>query len=110
MATITIDETARFVCVLSFDLSSGNLSTLTREVRRAAEQQAPKKQGFIGCIVMANEEKPQLLVVSVWDSGHAWSAAQYHQEIGRVVSDVVEAAKSYEIQTYETVSLVRPAG
>ena len=56
---------------------------------------------------MVNADKSHLLVVSVWESEHAWGAAQYDQEIGRVVSDAVEAAKSYEIQTYETVTVVR---
>ncbi len=52
-------------------------------------------------------EKAELLVVSVWESQHQWSEAQYDQEIGRVVSDIVETAKSYAIHTYETVSVVR---
>ena len=101
MAAITIDETARFV------LGLGDVSAMVREVKHAVERLAPNKTGFIGSVVMMNGEKPQLLVVSVWESGHAWGAAQYDQEIGRVLSDVVETAKSYEIQTYETVSVVR---
>jgi heme-degrading monooxygenase HmoA len=106
MAAITIDDTARFVSVLSFNLGSGDLSAVSREVQHAAEQRGGHK-GFRGCIVMVNADKSHLLVVSVWESEHAWGAAQYDQEIGRVVSDAVEAAKSYEIQTYETVTVVR---
>jgi heme-degrading monooxygenase HmoA len=107
MAAITIDETARFVSVISFDLGLSEVSAMERQLKHAVEQLAPIKTGFIGSVVMANKEKSQLLVVSVWESGHAWSAAQYDQEIGRVVSDVVETAKSYDIQTYETVAVVR---
>jgi hypothetical protein len=107
MAAITIDETARFVSVISFDLGLGDVSAIVREVKHASERLAPSNTGFIGAVVMMSGEKPQLLVVSVWESGHAWSAAQYDQEIGRVLSDVVETAKSYEIQTYETVAVVR---
>ena len=107
MAAFTIDDTARFVCVLSFNLGSGDASAVLREVKRSVEQRDTNKDGFIGCIVMEDEAKSQLLVVSVWESGHAWSAAQYDQEIGRVVADVVETAKSYEIKTYETVTVVR---
>ena len=107
MAAITIDETARFVSVISFDLGLVDVSAMERELKHAVERLAPNKKGFIGSVVMANGEKSQLLVVSVWESGHAWSAAQYDQEIGRVMSDVVETAKSYEIQTYETVAVVR---
>ena len=107
MAAITIDGTARFVSVLSFNFASSDLPAMSGEVRHAVEQLAPNKQGFIGCVVMANGQKPQLLVVSLWESGHAWSAAQYDQDIGRVVSDVVETATSYEIQTYDSVTVVR---
>ncbi len=107
MAAITIDETARFVSVISFDLGLGDVSAVRREIQHAVEQRVPNKKGFFGSVVMVNGEKSQLLVVSVWESGHAWSEAQYDQEIGRVVSDVVETAHSYEIRTYETVSIVR---
>lgn len=107
MASITIDDTARFVSVLSFNQGAADVSVLAREVQRAIEQRGPKEDGFIGSMVMINEEAPQLLVISVWKSKHAWSAAQYDPEIGRVVSEVVEAARSFEIQTYETVTIVR---
>ena len=83
------------------------MSEVSREVRQAVELRVPNTKGFIGCMVMLNGEKPQLSVVSIWESGHAWSAAQYDQEIGRVVTDVVETAQAYEIQTYETVTVVR---
>jgi len=107
MAAITIDDTTRFVSLLSFELGSEDVDAMVREVRHAIEQQVPNKKGFIGSVVMLNNEKTQLLIVSVWESGHEWSEAQYDQGVGRVVSDIVETAKSYEIQTYETVSVVR---
>ena len=107
MASITIDDTARFVSVLSFNQGSADVALLAREVQRAVEQRGPKEDGFIGSMVMINAEEPQLLVISVWESRNAWSAAQYDPEIGRTVTEVVEAAKSYEIQTYETVTIVR---
>lgn len=107
MPGITIDDTARFVSTISFELASGDVPELSREVQRAVEERAPKEKGFLGCVVMLNKEKPHLLVVSIWESGGAWSEAQYDQEIGQVVTEMVEAAKSYEIQTYETVTVVR---
>ena len=107
MAAITIDDAAKFVCMLTFNLSPGDVPSVMDTVRRAVEQLSPKEKGFIGAVVMVNEEKRQLLVFSIWESGHDWSVAQYDQEVGRAVSEVVETAKSYEIQTYETVSVVR---
>jgi hypothetical protein len=107
MAAITIDDSARFVSVVSFNLASGDVSAMAREVQHAVERRAPHIEGFKGCMVMVNGEKPHLLVVSIWESAHAWGAAQYDQEVGRVVSNVVETAASYDVQTYETVTVVR---
>jgi heme-degrading monooxygenase HmoA len=107
MEAFTIDATARFVSTLSFELGSGDVSALSSEVRRAVEERVPKQKGFIGCVVMASAEKSRLMVVSLWESAHAWSAAQYDLEIGRAVADAVETAASYDVQTYETITVVR---
>lgn len=60
------------------------------------------------CPVMVNAEEARLLVVSVWQSAHEWSGAEYDQEIGKAVAETVEASTSYDIETYETVTVVRP--
>ena len=107
MAAITIDDTARFVCVLSFKLGTGDVAAMSRELQLAVERSSSNKKGFIGCVVMLDSEKSDLSVLSIWESAHAWSEAQYDQEIGRVIADVVGAAKSYSVRTYETIAVVR---
>ena len=107
MAAITIDDSASFASVLSFNFRPGDVSAMAREVQGAVEQRGAEQEGFIGCVVLVNKEQLHLLVLTLWESGHAWGAAQYDREIGRVVSDVVETAKSYDVQTYETVTVVR---
>lgn len=108
MAAVTIDESTRFVCILTFEIGSSDMPTLSREVQSAVEQRVPNEKGFMGSVVMVNAEESRLLVVSVWESAHAWSAAQYEANVGHVVSDVVETAKSYDVQTYQTITVVRP--
>ena len=107
MDAITIDDAAKYVSVLSFHAESEHLQQISHEVQRTVERRAPKKDGFIGCIVMRNAEAKRLLVMSAWENQDAWSKAQYDQEIGRAVADAVEKAKSYEIEIYETVTVVR---
>ena len=107
MAAITIDETARFVSMVALDLGKTDASAAAREVRYAIEERGSSEKGFLGSVVMADRERSRLLVVSLWESDHAWSAAQYDREIGRAVSDAVETASSYDIQTYETLTVVR---
>jgi heme-degrading monooxygenase HmoA len=107
MAAITIDDTTRFVSVLSFTLDSTGASAVSREVQRTIEARGRDETGFIGSVVMMNAEKHRLSIVSIWESEHAWSAAQYDRQIGQAVSDAVEAAKSYDIETYDTLTVVR---
>lgn len=107
MAAITIDDTTKFVCIQSFILKPGDMPAMVHKVQHAVERLDPSRKDFVGSIVMVDAEKARLLVASIWESGHAWSSAQYDQEIGNVLSDVVEAATSHDIETYETVTVVR---
>jgi hypothetical protein len=107
MTVITIDDTARFVSILSFTLDPGGASATASDIRHVVETRTPAHEGFLGSVVMLSNDKSQLIVVSLWVSVHAWSSAQYDHEIGRAISDAVVSAKSYEVKTYETVTLVR---
>lgn len=107
MPALTIDDRARFVSVLSFDLAAGDVFETSRELQRTVERRGPNSSGLIGCVVMVNKEEARLSVVSLWESAHAWGAAQYDKEIGEAFADAVETAKSYDIRTYETVTVVR---
>lgn len=107
MASIRIDETARFVSILSLPLGPDQASETTREVQRIVELRVSKEEGFIGAVVIRGRERSELLVVSVWESAHAWSEAEYDRDIGQTVANIVETIKSYDVQTYETVTVVR---
>lgn len=107
MAAITIDETTRFVCVQSFTLKSDDMPAMTRKIKHAVEERSTQRKGLVGSIVMANDKERRLSVISAWESAHEWSGAEYDRDIGQAVSDVVEAATSYDIETYETVTIVR---
>jgi heme-degrading monooxygenase HmoA len=102
-----IDVKAKFVAVLIFQVNPGDLPGMARGVERTVDRKIHTLNGFIGSVVMSNEEKTQLLVVSLWESRDAWSLAQWDQEIGRTVTDEVETAKSFEVRTYEPITIVR---
>ncbi len=104
---MTIDDTARFVSLLTFTLDPSDEPAVTRELQNAIERREPRQKGFIGSVVMLSADKRQLSVVSIWESDRAWSEAQFDREIGQVVGDAVEAAKSYEVRTYQTLKIVR---
>lgn len=102
-----IDASSKFVAVHSYSIDPNDLPGMTRQVRLIAERTAPLMSGFLECVIMTNEQHTRLLIVSLWDSRHAWSAAQWNEDIGRVVADVAEGAQSFEVHTYESLSVVR---
>src|SRR5579862_4830864 len=102
-----IDVKAKFVAVNTYGIDPSDLSGMVREVRLIAERRAPLMSGFLESVIMANQEHTRLVIVSLWESQHAWSAAQWDQEVGRVVSDMAESAQSFDVHTYEPISVVR---
>jgi heme-degrading monooxygenase HmoA len=102
-----IDLKAKFVPVLVFGLDPEDLPSVAREVAMVAKRKGPLMDGFIECVTMTNEDKTQLLVVSLWESKHAWGAAQWDEDVGRVVADAMERSASFELRTYEPISVVR---
>ena len=81
-----IDAKTKFVAVHSYGINPDDLSGMAHEMQLLAERRAPLMNGFIECVIMANQERTQLVIVSLWESQHAWGAAQWDQEIGRVVA------------------------
>ena len=102
-----IDVKAKFVSVLVFRLDPEDLPGVAREVQLVTERKGPLINGLIEAVVMANDEKTQLVLVGLWESKQAWGAAQWDQDVGRAVTDAVETASSFEAHTYEPIAVVR---
>ena len=98
---------AKFVTVAVFRVDPGDLAGIANVVQLTVERKQPLMKGFIESVVMTNEEKTQLLVVGLWESRDAWAREQWDEDIGRVVSQVVKSAKSFEVRTYEPITMVR---
>lgn len=102
-----IELNAKFVTALIFQINPGDLPSMANELQRTVKRKIAALKGYIASIVMCNEDKTQLLLVSLWDSRDAWSLAQWDQEVGRTITDSVETAKSYELLTFEPITIVR---
>ena len=98
-----------FVSVLSFIIKPEDFPGLSREATLLAQRRGPTIHGLVEAIVLGNEEKTQLLMVSQWASRQSWSAAQWDEDIGRSLSDLVESAESFEVRSFEPVAIVRTA-
>lgn len=104
-----IDVKAKFVSVVLFRVDPGDLPRVARQIQLATERKVPLLKGFDSAILLASEDKMQLLIVSLWESRHAWSGAAWDEEIGQVLADAVETAKSFEVRNYEPITVVRAA-
>lgn len=102
-----IDVRTKFVSVLVFTVNPDDLAGFAREATLAVQRRAPLFHGFVEGIVMANEDGTQMLIVSQWQSRGDWSAAQWDEELGRTLSDLVVGASSFDIHSYEPLTVVR---
>ncbi len=102
-----IDIKTKFVSVVAFNVDPQDFEALSRELAIFVQRKGPLIGGFIECIVLANELKTRLLAVGQWESRHAWSAAQWDEDVGRTITDLVKGATSFEIHSYEPIAIMR---
>ena len=57
----------------------------------------------------ADETKTQVLVVTQWESRHAWAQAHWDQDIGNGIVALVESATSFDVHSYDPIAVVRLA-
>jgi hypothetical protein len=104
-----IDVKTKFVSVLIFTIEPDDLPAFAREASLAVQRQAPMHQGFVECIVMANEPKTEVLIVTQWESRHDWSVAQWDEDVGRTITNWVESGKGFDVRSYQPIAIVRSA-
>ena len=102
-------EKTKFVSVLIFTTKPDDLPVFERESKLVLERMTPLLDGFIEGVVMANEQKTEVLIVSYWESRHAWSAAQWDRDVGRAMGDFVGSAENFDVRTYEPILIVHSA-
>ncbi len=102
-----IDMKTKFVAVFVFGVSADDLPGVAREATLSMQRQLPLFQGFTEGIVMATEDKTQLLIVTQWDSRESWAASRWNDNIEHILSDMVESTGAFQVHTYEPLTVVR---
>jgi hypothetical protein len=59
---------------------------------------------LIEITLLRNEERTQLLVVSRWESKDAWAQSRWNEQMGKVLTDLVESAKSFDVRSFVPIS------
>jgi hypothetical protein len=101
-----IDTRTKFVAVSTYTVAAQNLEAFQASTRETIERNARVLDGFCGGAVMTDEQQTQVLIVTEWDSKHAWIEAQWEPRIGKAVASFVTDATTYNLRTYLPVTIV----
>jgi hypothetical protein len=108
--TIMLEIRPHYLSVLVFNVKSEDFERLSEEAATFARRKAPTVKGLLESIVLGNDARTELLLVSQWASRNDWSVAQWDNDVGQFVTTLVESAKSYEIRSYEPITVLRTPG
>jgi quinol monooxygenase YgiN len=98
-----IDPKATFVAAFFFS-APHDFSKVASEAKRFAERVAPQIPGLIDISLLRNEASTELLVVSRWESKEAWSRSRWNEQLGNLLTDLVESAKSFDVRSFVPIS------
>ena len=96
---------ASFVCAFTFDLLTEDFERISREAAQFARSATPRIVGLIETTVLGNEERTRLLVLSRWESKAAWSRARWDEEAGKMLADLVQSTKTFNVQSFVPIAI-----
>jgi heme-degrading monooxygenase HmoA len=95
-----VDRKATFVAAFFFGVGPDDFAKVSGEAARFAESVAPKVPGLIDLSLLRNEDSTQLLVVSRWENEDAWAQSRWNEQLGKMLTDLVESAKSFDVRSF----------
>jgi hypothetical protein len=98
----------KWVSVVAFTIAPDQLPGFARESEMLMRRCVPACRGFMEGLVMVNEDKTRMLIVTQWESREAWIAAEWNEAVSGSLADMVESAKGFEYFAYEPITVVRP--
>jgi quinol monooxygenase YgiN len=104
-----LDVKTTFIATLIFTIDPKDLSTFGDAAARLVQQKGSAAPGFIESLVMADETKTQVLIVTQWESRHAWAQVHWDQDVGNGIVALVESATSFDVRSYDPIAVVRLA-
>jgi heme-degrading monooxygenase HmoA len=95
-----VDGKAAFVAAFFFGVGPDDFVQVSHEAAQFAQRVAPGVQGLIDITLLRNEDSTQLLVVSRWESEDAWAQSRWNEQLGKMLTDIVESAKSFDVRSF----------
>lgn len=99
-----VDRKAAFVTAFFFGVLPDDFSKVSGKAALFAGRLAPQIPGLIDVSLLRNEESTQLLVVSRWESKDAWGRSRWNEQMSKVLVDLVESAKSFDVRSFVPIS------
>jgi heme-degrading monooxygenase HmoA len=93
--------------VLIFTIEPDQLPEFAQHSTIVMQRKVPVLHGFVEGVVMADESKRELLIVTQWETRDAWSAAQWNESVSQSLGQFVESARTFQFRTYEPITIVR---
>ncbi len=103
-----MDIKATFISALVFTIDPNDVIKFGDAAAQLVQRKGTTAPGFIESLVMADETKTQVLIVSRWESRHAWAQIHWDQEVGNEIVALVESATKFDVRTYDPIAVIRP--
>jgi heme-degrading monooxygenase HmoA len=69
-----------------------------------ASREASTLPGFVSINICGNAAHTKLLIASEWQSADAWSRTQWDEQVGKVVTDLIEGSQNDEFELYTRIA------
>jgi hypothetical protein len=106
-------QEGRVFSVLIVTVADQDFAAASREVKVVLQvvlqRKGPIISGLIESTILGNDAKNQIWILSQWASRHSWASAQWDEDVGRTIADLVENAVSFHVETFEAISIFRPS-
>lgn len=97
----------KWVGVAAFTIDPADIASIAHQAALIMQRNAPLVQGFIEGIVMVDDTRTRMVLVSQWESRESWAAAEWNELLSQALGDWVESSKAFDYHGYEPITVVR---
>jgi hypothetical protein len=96
-----------FASVFILDVVGRDFDRLSRDITELLARKGSSTPGLIEGALLGNEARTQLWLISEWESQHMWARSRWDRDIGQAITDLVESAVTYRVESLIPIAVVR---
>ena len=101
-----VDDKATYISALTFTMDAKDVPRFGAEAAQLVQRRGAGAPGFIESVVMVDETKTQVLIVTQWQSQQAWVQINWDRDVGNELTALVEGAKSFNVRSFDPIAVV----